>query len=53
VTLGKHSPHPFLSGSVNSFSVFQTYYEVHQLSTSTPSEIAWIGSLQVSARLGI
>jgi len=28
-------------------SIFQNYYLTHQLSNETPSQIAWIGSLQV------
>ena len=34
-------------GFVNSFGIFETYYSAHQLSSSTPSDIAWIGSFQV------
>lgn len=33
-------------GLVNSFGVFQTYYSTVLLSTSTPSAISWIGSIQ-------
>ncbi|EXJ84172.1 hypothetical protein A1O3_04839 [Capronia epimyces CBS 606.96] len=33
-------------GYVNSFGVYQTYYQEHQLKTTSPSTIAWIGSLQ-------
>jgi hypothetical protein len=31
----------------NSFGVYQSYYAAHQLNSSTPSDIAWIGSFQV------
>ncbi|OJD30874.1 monocarboxylate permease-like protein [Diplodia corticola] len=33
-------------GYLNSYGVYQTYYESHQLSFMTPSAISWIGSLQ-------
>ncbi|KAF9633221.1 putative monocarboxylate permease-like protein [Lasiodiplodia theobromae] len=33
-------------GYLNSFGVYQTYYEEYQLSSMTPSAISWIGSLQ-------
>ncbi|KAF2162939.1 hypothetical protein M409DRAFT_68885 [Zasmidium cellare ATCC 36951] len=33
-------------GIVNSYGVFQTYYEVTDLSGKSPSQISWIGSLQ-------
>lgn len=33
-------------GLVNTFGVFQTYYETTLLTTSTSSAISWIGSLQ-------
>ncbi|KAK4502502.1 hypothetical protein PRZ48_005927 [Zasmidium cellare] len=33
-------------GIVNSFGVFQTYYQVAHLSHKSPSQIAWIGSMQ-------
>lgn len=33
-------------GFTNSFGVFQTYYLANQLSDSTPSDVAWIGSVQ-------
>ncbi|KAF7194606.1 MFS-type transporter dbaD [Pseudocercospora fuligena] len=33
-------------GIVNSFGVFQTYYEVTNLGGASPSQISWIGSLQ-------
>lgn len=32
---------------ISSFGVYQSYYELHQLSNETPSAIAWIGSLQL------
>lgn len=33
-------------GIVSSYGVFQTYYEVTDLSGKSPSQISWIGSLQ-------
>ena len=33
-------------GLVNSFGVFQTYYETGLLSHESPSDISWIGSIQ-------
>ncbi|KAI8964632.1 MFS general substrate transporter [Daldinia sp. FL1419] len=33
-------------GLINSFGVYQTYYETDLLRSSTSSEISWIGSLQ-------
>ncbi|KAL2822619.1 major facilitator superfamily domain-containing protein [Aspergillus granulosus] len=33
-------------GYVNSWGVYQAYYQGHQLSSSTSSAISWIGSLQ-------
>ena len=33
-------------GIVNSFGVFQTYYETGLLSSSSASDISWIGSIQ-------
>lgn len=33
-------------GLVNTFGVYQTYYETDLLKTSTSSDISWIGSLQ-------
>ncbi|KAI5356988.1 putative major facilitator superfamily, MFS transporter superfamily [Septoria linicola] len=33
-------------GIVNTFGTYQTYYETGLLSTSTPSAISWIGSVQ-------
>ncbi|KAK4502262.1 hypothetical protein PRZ48_005687 [Zasmidium cellare] len=33
-------------GVVNSYGVFQTYYEVTNLSGKSPSQLSWIGSLQ-------
>ncbi|KAM0807790.1 putative Major facilitator superfamily domain-containing protein [Seiridium cardinale] len=35
-------------GVVNSFGVYQTYYETQLLSTSSSSDISWIGSLQAA-----
>lgn len=35
-------------GLVNSFGVFQTYYETELLNTRSSSDISWIGSLQAS-----
>ncbi|KAH8881858.1 MFS general substrate transporter [Thozetella sp. PMI_491] len=34
-------------GLLNTFGVFQTYYETELLSDSSPSAISWIGSVQV------
>ncbi|QSZ33609.1 hypothetical protein DSL72_005177 [Monilinia vaccinii-corymbosi] len=34
-------------GYTNAFGVYQQYYQTHQLSHRTPSDISWIGSLQV------
>ena len=39
------------SGFVNSFGVFETYYTTHQLASNTPSDIAWIGSFQVTLQV--
>ena len=33
-------------GWINCVGIFQEYYETHQLSSYTPSEVAWIPSLQ-------
>ncbi|OAA54526.1 Major facilitator superfamily domain, general substrate transporter [Niveomyces insectorum RCEF 264] len=33
-------------GLVNTYGVFQTYYELTLLPNKTPSDIAWVGSLQ-------
>ncbi|KAK5065344.1 hypothetical protein LTR84_001182 [Exophiala bonariae] len=33
-------------GIINAYGAFQTYYEQHLLSDTSPSTIAWIGSLQ-------
>lgn len=33
-------------GYVNSWGVYQAYYETHQLHNASPSSIAWIESLQ-------
>lgn len=35
-------------GLVNSWGVFQAYYEINTLKDSNPSSIAWIGSIQYS-----
>ncbi|KAF7324139.1 MFS monocarboxylate [Mycena kentingensis (nom. inval.)] len=35
-------------GVVTSFGVFQQYYSAHQLKDQPPSNISWIGSLQLS-----
>ncbi|KAH6873942.1 major facilitator superfamily domain-containing protein [Thelonectria olida] len=34
-------------GVINTFGVFQTYYEIHLLSDMSPSAISWIGSIQM------
>ncbi|KAF5869999.1 putative monocarboxylate permease-like protein [Botrytis fragariae] len=34
-------------GYINAFGVYQEYYQTHQLSHRSPSDISWIGSLQV------
>ncbi|KAI5467238.1 major facilitator superfamily domain-containing protein [Mariannaea sp. PMI_226] len=34
-------------GLINTFGVFQTYYENHLLNNMTPSAISWIGSIQM------
>ncbi|KAH8832870.1 MFS general substrate transporter [Flagelloscypha sp. PMI_526] len=34
-------------GQISSFGVFQTRYHTHELSSTSPSTIAWIGSLQL------
>lgn len=39
-------------GIVNTFGVFQTYYEANLLRTSTPAAISWIGSIQGALLLG-
>ncbi|KAF9450277.1 MFS general substrate transporter [Macrolepiota fuliginosa MF-IS2] len=36
------------SGSLTAWGVFQSYYESHTLKDFSPSQIAWIGSLQYS-----
>jgi hypothetical protein len=33
-------------GIVNTYGVFQTYYESDLLRTESPSNISWIGSIQ-------
>ncbi|KAJ7184639.1 MFS general substrate transporter [Mycena filopes] len=40
-------------GYVNSWGVFQAYYQLHLLKENAPSEIAWIGSVQLSLTFGI
>ncbi|KLU82223.1 hypothetical protein MAPG_01298 [Magnaporthiopsis poae ATCC 64411] len=39
-------------GIVNTFGVFQTYYESNLLRDSTPAAISWIGSVQGALLLG-
>ncbi|KDQ61330.1 hypothetical protein JAAARDRAFT_30747 [Jaapia argillacea MUCL 33604] len=34
-------------GYINAYGVYQNYYQLHQLSNYTPSDISWIGSLQL------
>ena len=34
-------------GFLNGYGTFQGYYQLHQLSDRTPSEISWIGSVQL------
>ncbi|KAF7185693.1 MFS-type transporter dbaD [Pseudocercospora fuligena] len=36
-------------GIVNTFGTYQTFYEVGLLSSNTPSDISWIGSLQATS----
>ncbi|KAL9094562.1 MAG: hypothetical protein Q9165_003121 [Trypethelium subeluteriae] len=38
-------------GLINTFGVYQTYYESGLLSSSTPSDISWIGSVQAALLL--
>ncbi|PKS05115.1 hypothetical protein jhhlp_008482 [Lomentospora prolificans] len=40
-------------GLLNSFGVFQAYYETNLLSDSSPSTISWIGSVQVFCLMAI
>ncbi|KAK4553601.1 hypothetical protein LTR86_009397 [Recurvomyces mirabilis] len=35
-------------GIINTFGVYQTYYETSLLSSSSPSDISWIGSVQAT-----
>jgi MFS family permease len=35
-------------GIVNTFGAYQTYYELHLLSSRSPSAISWIGSIQAA-----
>ena len=37
---------------MNSFGVYQAYYESNRLSSSSPSSISWIGSIQVFIAMG-
>lgn len=37
---------------MNSFGVYQAYYESNRLSSSSPSAISWIGSIQVFIAMG-
>lgn len=37
---------------MNTYGVFQTYYETHMLKSSTPDAISWIGSIQSFLLLG-
>ncbi|EMD00408.1 hypothetical protein BAUCODRAFT_118181 [Baudoinia panamericana UAMH 10762] len=39
-------------GLVNSFGIYQAYYEDHALRNKPPSDISWIGSLQVCIFIG-
>lgn len=39
-------------GAVSAFGVYETYYLGHQLSHKTPSDIAWIGSIQLFMMFG-
>ena len=34
-------------GQVNAFGSFQVWYQDHQLANHTPSDISWIGTLQL------
>ncbi|KAJ7080079.1 major facilitator superfamily domain-containing protein [Mycena crocata] len=40
-------------GYVNSWGVFQTYYQLHLLKDSSSSTISWIGSVQIALTFGI
>ncbi|KAJ7872792.1 MFS general substrate transporter [Mycena olivaceomarginata] len=40
-------------GYVNSWGVFQAYYELHLLKGNSSSTIAWIGSVQIALTFGI
>lgn len=42
-----------LRGLLNSFGVFQTYYETDLLRDSSPSAISWIGSIQVFCLMSV
>ena len=37
----------FCCGQLTAFAVFETWYSEHQLHASSPSTIAWIGSIQL------
>ena len=39
-------PHPIHRGVTSSYGTFQTFYETSLLPTTSPSTIAWIGSIQ-------
>ena len=38
-------------GQLNTFDVFQTYYELGDLREASSSDVAWIGAIQVSVCL--
>ncbi|OTA06213.1 MSF permease [Trichoderma parareesei] len=40
-------------GLLNSFGVFQSYYETALLSSSSPSSISWIGSIQIFCLMSV
>ncbi|KAL6864529.1 MFS general substrate transporter [Trichoderma novae-zelandiae] len=40
-------------GLLNSFGVFQSYYETGLLSSSSPSSISWIGSVQIFCLMAV
>ena len=39
-------------GTLNSFGVYQAYYQSNRLSSSSPSSVSWIGSIQVFIAIG-
>lgn len=45
--------HPPIRGILNTFGVFQTYYETVLLKDSSPSAISWIGSIQAFCLMSI